>query len=120
MKLEQATHSWKPLWTRDDISTISMVPIISGGGHMAIIDGYFAGGWNDRYHIGMDLDSGKTVMTIREGSNPVFNGMFAGVKVDDQGRVLHAGAFGLMRLDTAKMKKVAGPEDAKLAGRAGS
>ena len=120
MKWEQATHSWKPLWTRDDISTISMVPIISGGGHMAIIDGYFAGGWNDRYHIGMDLDSGKTVMTIREGSNPVFNGMFAGVKVDDQGRVLHAGAFGLMRLDTAKMKKVAGPEDAKLAGRAGS
>ncbi|MGO4155269.1 hypothetical protein [Cupriavidus sp. YAF13] len=106
LKWQQKAHGWKTQWVRTDVSSISVVPMISGAGRMAIIDGYFFGKWNDRYHIGMDLDTGKTVMTIRTGSDPTFNGLYSPVKIDPQGNIFYSGAFGLMRLDTAKMRRV--------------
>ncbi len=105
LKWQQKSHAWKMQWARTDVSSISVVPMISGASRMAVIDGYFAGKWNDRYHIGMDLDTGKTVMTIRTGSDPTFNGLYSPVKIDPQGRIFYSGAFGLMRLDTQKMKR---------------
>lgn len=105
-KWDERADAWKPLWVRTDVSSISIVPMISGGGRMAIIDGYFAGKWNDRYHIGMDLDSGATVLKIHTGSDPRFNGMYAAIKVDEQGAILYGMAFGLVRLDTSKMNKL--------------
>jgi len=108
---QQATHSWKQLWSRDDVTSTSIVPMISGGSHMAIIDGYFTKQWNDRYHIGLDLDTGKTVMTIRTGTDPTFNGMYSPIKVDAQGHILYGMAFGLVRMDTTKMKRVDSGKD---------
>jgi hypothetical protein len=105
-KWDNQAHTWKQLWTRTDVSSISIVPMISGGGRMAIIDGYFADKWNKRYQIGMDLDSGKTVLKIHTGSDPRFNGMYAAIKVDEQGAIMYGMAFGLVRLDISKMKKV--------------
>ncbi|MEM5429250.1 hypothetical protein [Cupriavidus oxalaticus] len=116
-KWNHGTHSWKQQWTRTDVSSISVVPMISGAGHMAVTDGYFVGRWNDRYHIGMDLDTGKTVMTIRTGSDPSFNGMYAPIKIDPQGRIFYGGAFGLMRLDTARMKRVPLPDEVAMGPR---
>lgn len=98
-------HRWKQLWARNDVSSISVVPMISGQGHMAIIDGYFSKSWNDRHHIGMDLDTGKTVLSIREGSDPIYNGMYSPIKVDAQGNIFYGTAFGLLHLDTSKMKR---------------
>jgi hypothetical protein len=105
-KWDSQAHTWKQLWTRTDVSSISIVPMISGGGRMAIIDGYFADKWSERYQIGMDLDSGKTVLKIHTGSDPRFNGMYAAIKVDEQGAIMYGMAFGLVRLDISKMKKV--------------
>lgn len=99
------THEWKQLWGRNDVSSISVVPMISGEGHMALVDGYFNNAWNDRHHIGMDLDTGKTVLTIREGSDPIYNGMYAPIKVDTKGNIFYGTAFGLLHLDTSKMKQ---------------
>ncbi|MGT2428888.1 hypothetical protein ACU4GI_34225 [Cupriavidus basilensis] len=110
LKWQQKAHAWRTQWVRTDVSSISIVPMISGAGRMAIIDGYFTGKWNDRYHIGMDLDTGKTVMTIRTGSDPTFNGFYSPIKVDPQGHIFYSGAFGLMRLDTAKMRRVPAEE----------
>ena len=107
LKWDRNRHAWQQLWARTDVSSISIVPMISGGSRMAIIDGYFADRWNDRHHIGMDLDSGKTVMTIRTGADPRFNGMYAPIKVDEQGNLMYGMAFGLVRLDSARMKRVA-------------
>lgn len=106
LKWQQKAHAWKTQWVRTDVSSISIVPMISGAGRMAIIDGYFTSKWNDRYHIGMDLDTGRTVMTIRTGSDPTFNGFYSPIKIDPQGHIFYSGAFGLMRLDTAKMRRV--------------
>ncbi|EKZ97201.1 MULTISPECIES: hypothetical protein [Cupriavidus] len=110
LKWQQRTHNWKMQWVRTDVSSISVVPMISGGGRMAIVDGYFTNRWNDRYHIGMDLDTGKTVMTIRTGTDPTFNGLYSPVKVDAEGHIFYSGAFGLMRLDTSRMKRVTGDD----------
>jgi hypothetical protein len=103
---DHGQHRWNPLWARPDVSSISIVPMISGGSRMAIVEGYFADRWNDRHHIGMDLDTGETVMSIRSGSDPRLNGMYAPIKCDPQGRILYGMAFGLVRLDTTKMKRV--------------
>ena len=54
----------------------------------------------------MDLDTGKTVMSIRSGTNPIFNGMYAPVKVDSEGHLLYGMAFGMVRMDTSKMKRI--------------
>jgi len=106
LKWDQDSDGWKQLWVRNDVSSISTVPMISGGGRMAIIDGYFTRDWNDRYHIGMDLDSGDTVLKIRTGSDPRFNGMYSAIKVNETGAIQYGMAFGLVRLDTTKMKKL--------------
>ncbi|MET0542814.1 MAG: hypothetical protein ABWZ88_13780 [Variovorax sp.] len=105
-KWDNARHAWTQQWARNDVSSISVVPMISGGSNMAIVDGYFAGRWGDRHHIGLDLDTGKTVMSIRGGANPIFNGMYAPVKVDSQGNLLYGMAFGMVRMDTSKMKRI--------------
>jgi len=106
-KWDHRTHRWTKQWARADVSAISVVPMISGDSRMAIVDGYFAGRWNDRHHIGMDLDSGQTVLSVRTGSDPIFNGMYAPVKVDADGQLMYGMAFGLVRLDASKMKRVA-------------
>ena len=105
-KWDHGKHQWTKQWARTDVSSISIVPMISGDSHMAIIDGFFADGWNDRHHIGMDLDTGKTVMSIRTGTDPTFNGMYAPIKVNSQGQFFYGMAFGMVRLDTSKMKRV--------------
>lgn len=106
LKWQQQGHRWQRQWVRPDVSSISVVPMISGGGRMAIVDGYFAGRWNDRYHVGLDLDTGRTVMTIRTGTDPTFNGLYSPIKIDPEGHIFYSGAFGLMRLDTTRMKRV--------------
>jgi len=100
------THSWRQKWQRTDISSVSTVPMISGASRMAYIDGYMAPNWDDRYQIGLNIDSGETKLLIRTGTNPIFNGMFATVKVSADGRLLYPMAFGVVLLDTAKMKKL--------------
>ena len=105
-KWDHGKHAWTQQWARSDVSSISVVPMISGESRMAIVDGYFAGRWGDRHHIGMDLDTGKTVLSIRTGTNPMFNGMYAPIKVDGHGNFLYGMAFGLVRMDSSKMKRI--------------
>lgn len=107
-KWSTASHSWAQQWTRKDVSSISVVPMISGGSRMAIIDGYYANKWNERHRIGMDLDTGRTVMDINVGSDPVFNGMYAPIKVDFAGNIFYGAAFGLVHVDIKKMTPVSG------------
>lgn len=106
LQWDKGKHAWKTLWTRDDVGSVSVVPMISGGGRMAIIDGYFADRRNDRHQIGLDLDTGRTALTIRTGGNPVFNGMYAPIKCDSEGRLLYGMAFGLVLMDTARMRRI--------------
>lgn len=106
LKWDSAKDQWNTLWTRTDVGSVSVVPMISGGSRMAVINGVYTARQGEGYHIGMDLDTGKTVLEIATGSDPVFNGMYAPIKVDAQGRLMYGMAFGLVLMDTSRMQKV--------------
>lgn len=106
LKWDSAKDQWNSLWTRTDVGSVSVVPMISGGSRMAVINGVYTARQGEGYHIGMDLDTGKTVLEIATGSDPVFNGMYAPIKVDAQGRLMYGMAFGLVLMDTSRMQKV--------------
>ncbi|KJK07332.1 MULTISPECIES: hypothetical protein [Pseudomonas] len=106
LKWDSAKDQWNTLWTRTDVGSVSVVPMISGGSRMALINGVYTARQGEGYHIGMDLDTGKTVLEIATGSDPVFNGMYAPIKVDAQGRLMYGMAFGLVLMDTSRMQKV--------------
>ncbi|MDD2058644.1 hypothetical protein N5D52_07995 [Pseudomonas sp. GD03860] len=106
LKWDSAKDQWNTLWTRTDVGSVSVVPMISGGSRMALINGVYTARQGEGYHIGMDLDTGKTVLEIATGSDPVFNGMYAPIKVDAQGRLMYGMAFGLVLMDTHRMQKI--------------
>ncbi|MNJ44861.1 hypothetical protein D3C77_399300 [compost metagenome] len=106
LKWDSEKDQWNALWNRTDVGSISIVPMISGGSRMALINGFYADRLGEGYHLGMDLDTGKTVLEIATGSDPVFNGMYAPMKVDKQGRLMYGMAFGLVLMDTERMQKV--------------
>ncbi|PRA56808.1 hypothetical protein CQ065_24955 [Pseudomonas sp. MYb187] len=106
LKWDSAKDQWNTLWNRTDVGSVSVVPMISGGSRMALINGVYTARQGEGYHIGMDLDTGKTVLEIATGSDPVFNGMYAPIKVDAQGRLMYGMAFGLVLMDTNRMQKV--------------
>ncbi len=111
LKWNHTKHEWKQLWSRNDVGSISIVPMISGNdkSRMAIINGVYADRMGEGYHLGFDLDTGKTVLEIASGSDPVFNGMYAPIKVDKEGRILYGMAFGLVLMDPARMQKTESP-----------
>ncbi|TDF80748.1 hypothetical protein [Pseudomonas sp. H9] len=106
LKWDSDKDAWTQQWARSDVSSISVVPMISGGSRMAIINGFYTQHPGEGYHIGLDLDSGETALEIASGSDPLFNGMYAPVKVDRQGRLMYGMAFGLVLMDTTRMEKV--------------
>ncbi len=110
LKWDNTKHAWKQLWSRNDVGSISIVPMISGNdkSRMAIINGVYPDRMGEGYHLGFDLDTGNTVLEIAAGSDPVFNGMYAPVKVDKEGRFMYGMAFGLVLMDTARMQRTDG------------
>ncbi|MDD2047847.1 hypothetical protein [Pseudomonas putida] len=106
LKWDSTRDVWNSQWVRSDVSSISVVPMISGGSRMAVVNGFYTNRLGEGYHIGMDLDTGKTVLEIATGSDPLFNGMYAPIKVDAQGRLMYGMAFGLVLMDTRRMEAV--------------
>jgi hypothetical protein len=102
-------HAWALRWVRRDVGVLGTVPMISGGSRMVIVDGYLEGRLNEAFHLGMDLDSGQTVMAIASGSDPIFNGSYTGLKVDRDGSLMYTMMFGLVRFDVSRMRRLPGP-----------
>lgn len=109
-KWDNNTHRWVHRWTRPDIAVLATVPFITSGSHMVVVNGYFADRQRELYHLGLDLDNGKTVMSISSGTDPLFNGTFTGVKTDHDGTLMYTTMFGLVRFDVEKMERVSKPD----------
>ena len=105
-KWNTTSHTWSALWTRLDVGSLATVPMLSGGSRMVILDGYFTDQLNRQYHMGLDIDTGATVMSIDTGSDPLFNGTFSGLKCDRDGNLWYSMMFGLVRFDVSKMKRL--------------
>jgi hypothetical protein len=99
-------HAWTALWTRPDLGMLATVPMLSGGSRMVIVNGIEGGRLGRLYHLGLDVDTGETVMSIDTAMDPLFNGSFTGIKCDADGNLWYTMMFGLVRLDVSKMERV--------------
>lgn len=97
---------WEPAWSRTDIGTVATVPMISGGSRMVIVNGTISNRLGELYHLGFDLDNGEIVMSINSGSDPLFNGVFTGIKCDRDGSLMYTTLFGLLRMDVSRMREI--------------
>lgn len=100
---------WQSLWSRTDVGTVATVPFLSSGSRMVVLNGSLGGRLGELYHLGLDRDTGRIIMSIASGSDPRFNGAFTGVKTDDDGSLMYTTIHGLVRFDVNRMKRASGP-----------
>ena len=69
------TNSWKSVWTRGDVSSISMVTAVSSKSNLVFVNGYTEkNGWEV---TGMNWDTGKTEHRTIFGNDNFGNGAYA-------------------------------------------
>ena len=102
---------WQALWQRTDIGTVATVPFLSSRSRMVVLNGSLDNRLGELFHLGLDRDTGKVVMSIASGSDPRFNGAFTGVKTDDDGSLMYTTIHGLVRFDVNRMQRAKGPPD---------
>lgn len=107
---DDEAHRWQSLWQRSDVATVATVPMISGGSRMVIVNGTFGERLGELYHLGFNLDDGQLVMSIASGADPLFNGVFTGIKCDRDGSLMYTTLFGLLRMDVERMEQVPSPD----------
>ena len=83
--------------------------MLSVGSRMVVMNGHYAGHLGSLYHLGLDVDTGRTVMSIETGLDPRFNGSFTGLKCDPAGNLFYPTMFGLVRFDVTRMQRLSGP-----------
>lgn len=77
---------------------------------MVIVNGTIGDELGELYHLGFDLDSGQIVMSIHSGADPLFNGVFTGIKCDRDGSLMYTTLFGLLRMDVSRMQEGVSPD----------
>lgn len=93
---DPATHAWSSVWSRNDVSSTSMVPIHSGSGNMALINGYRPNfGWEV---LGLDWNTGATVHQTLFGTRNYGNGAYAILQYLSSGDLLFNSLVGPMRV----------------------
>ncbi|MCL4672314.1 MAG: hypothetical protein KJZ64_05140 [Sphingomonadaceae bacterium] len=109
---DQRNDRWQVRWTRTDVGTIATVPMLSRGSEMVVVNGTLDRHPGKLFHLGFDLASGETKMSINSGTDPRFNGAFTGIKSDDDGTLMYTTLFGLVRFDVGQMTRVTSPDSA--------
>lgn len=104
------TNEWKSVWTRNDVSSLSMVPAVSDPSNIVVINGHSKkDGWEV---TGMDWDSGKTVLRVVFGQSNFGNGAYAILQYAPNGDLLFNSIGGVARIPYAT-EKVKQAEEAK-------
>ncbi len=90
-------NKWKSVWTRKDISSISMIPAISTTSNIVLVGGYYKKtGWEI---TGMDWNTGKTVHQSKFGFDNFGNGQYATIQFFPNGDMLFNSISGPFRLN---------------------
>ena len=93
----QSTNAWSSIWARSDVSSTSMVPVHSGSGNMALINGYLPpGGWEV---LGLDWNTGETAHQTILGDSNFGNGAYAILQYLEDGNLLFDSFMGPIRID---------------------
>ncbi|MFZ9904162.1 MAG: hypothetical protein ACO3GE_02065 [Steroidobacteraceae bacterium] len=110
LRWDSSEKRWRALWSRSDIGTVATVPMISGGSRMVIVNGTIGDRLGDLYHLGFNLDDGELVMSVASGPDPLFNGVFTGIKCDRDGSLMYTTLFGLLRMNVDRMPTIQSPD----------
>ena len=94
-----AEHRWHSVWTRGDLASISMVPVVSTSSRITCINTYSASdGWEV---TGLDWDTGDTVHRSIFGHTTSGNGAYALVQILPDGDMLFNSIAGPVRVPLA-------------------
>ena len=89
-------NAWKSVWTRADVSSISMVPSMSRVSNIVFVNGYTdKDGWEI---TGMDWNTGKTVHRTIFGKDNFGNGAYATIEFFPDGDLLFNSIAGPFRV----------------------
>ena len=90
-------NKWKSVWTRKDVSSISMIPAVSTTSNIVLVNGYYKqSGWEI---TGMDWNTGKTVHQSKFGFDNFGNGQYATIQFFPNGDMLFNSISGPFRLN---------------------
>ncbi len=90
-------NEWKSVWTRPDVSSISMIPSVSTASNMVFVNGYYkTEGWDVS---GLDWNTGATLHRVRFGKNNRGNGAYAVLQYLEDGDLLFNSVSGAFRVD---------------------
>lgn len=90
------TRTMRKDWVNRGVSSANSVPIISLGSNTV----YTVGSRDSQWALeGVDWSTGKSTLTWITGSGR-YNTNFAGLFLDEDGRVIHGTAFGMLRYPT--------------------
>ena len=100
MEWNTKTKSWKSVWTRSDVSSISTVPSLSGPSNIVFVNGYNKKtGWEV---TGMDWNTGKTVHKSIFGKDNFGNGAYSIIQFFPNGDMLFNSIAGPIRINYSK------------------
>ena len=89
-------NKWEPVWSRADVSSISMIPSVSTVSEMVFVNGYStADGWEV---TGLDWNTGATMHRIIFGDTNRGNGAYAIIQYFENGDLLFNSVSGPYRV----------------------
>ncbi len=88
-------NKWESKWTRDDVSSISMIPSVSVPSEIVFVNGYDKEGW---VVTGMDWKTGATRHRVSFGKNNRGNGAYAVIQYLPDGSLLFNSVAGPFRV----------------------
>jgi len=86
---------FREAWVNTEISSANAVPIVSTATNLVYTVGARDGSWTLE---AIDWDTGESAFHWISGSNR-YNSVFSGINIDQDGRVVHTTAFGVVRYD---------------------
>ncbi len=92
-------NRWESVWSRNDVSSTSMIPVHCRSGNMAVVSGYGDDGWEV---TGMDWYTGKTVHRTLFGKENYGNGSYAILQFLPDGDLIFDSLVGPFRVDYGK------------------
>ena len=91
-----AENAWESVWTRADVSSVSMIPAISTASNMVFVSGYSStDGWDVE---GLDWNTGATTHRVILGKNNRGNGAYAIIQYMENGDLLFNSVSGPFRV----------------------
>jgi hypothetical protein len=93
-------NEFTSFWTRDDVVSISMVPLVTSGSNMVLVNGYTKErGWEV---TGLDWSTGKNRTRVEFGQTNRGNGAYAILQILENGDLLFNSVIGPYRIPLKK------------------